>query len=271
VLVTSRLGPAVFGRGLMEAILDSEIERVEAEQAQRTDEIKGRINRVCRASETNSDTTFHQIPKGQCELVGRFGVKARIATLDDFAADAFQGDMGITSPLRPEELPNPDGLADDELPGVDITEETVNLVADYVRTLDVPKRLVATERGSQLFSEAKCAVCHVPSLQTRTDYPLKPYAGIAAFVYSDLLLHDMGKELADGQLDGNATGREWRTAPLMGLRHLKTYLHDGRARTLEQAVLLHDGEGSQAKSSVAAYRALSPDDKRALLDFIATL
>src|SRR5262249_41285169 len=137
VKVTIRVGPPVIGRGYLEAVLDSEILRVEAEQAARDDEIHGRANHVVYASEANSDTRFHQHQKGD-HLIGRFGLKARIGTLDDFTADALQGDMGITSPLRPDEIPNPDGLTDDLKPGIDTTLENVNLRAMYVRMLAIP-------------------------------------------------------------------------------------------------------------------------------------
>ena len=108
VKVTTRVGPSILGRGYIEAILDSEIERVAAEQASRSDGIHGRINHVRYASESDSNLRFRAPAKGDL-VIGRFGFKARIATLDDFTADALQGDMGITSPLRPTELPNPDG------------------------------------------------------------------------------------------------------------------------------------------------------------------
>src|SRR5690606_10027485 len=133
LLVTSRMGPPVFGRGAMEAILDSEIERLEQEQAERDDGISGRINRVSYTSAANPDSELHSLQPGDSGLIGRFGLKSRIPTLDDFTADAYQGDMGVTSPMRPTELPNPDEHEDDELPGVDISLSTVNVVADYVR------------------------------------------------------------------------------------------------------------------------------------------
>ena len=111
--VTVRVGPPVFGRGYIEAVDDAELIRVEAEQAARGDGIHGKINRVLYASVPNPDTTFGTFATG-AEVIGKFGVKARIAMLDDFTADAFQGDMGMTTPMRPTELPNPDGLVDDE-------------------------------------------------------------------------------------------------------------------------------------------------------------
>ncbi|MEO5726967.1 MAG: di-heme oxidoredictase family protein, partial [Byssovorax sp.] len=128
VKISRRLGPPVIGRGYMEAVLDSEIERLESEQAARTDEIHGRVHRVTYTSEKNPESE-HGYSRGETGLIGRFGLKARIATLDDFTADAFQGDMGITSPMRPLELLNPDGLTDDDKPGVDTTLDDVNDIA----------------------------------------------------------------------------------------------------------------------------------------------
>ena len=272
VKVTTRVGPPVVGRGYMEAVLDSEIERLELEQSTRSDAIHGRINHVEYASEANPDTTFHTHQKGDV-LIGRFGVKARIATLDDFTADAAQGDMGITSPLRPSEFQNPDGLIDDLRPGVDISAESVNTRTNYIRMLAIPRREGQSAKGGALFERAKCSVCHAPSLKTRNDYPIAPLAGIDAAVFTDFLLHDMGDALSDGLegADGDAEHREWRTAPLIGMSVLKSYLHDGRAKSIDQAIVLHDGPGSQASESVAIYASLSPEDAAALLAFVTSL
>jgi CxxC motif-containing protein (DUF1111 family) len=179
--------------------------------------------------------------------------------------------MGVTSPLRPVELANPDGLTDDLKEGEDVTLETVNLVADYMRLLELPARAPADERGQTLFAKVDCAVCHVPSLKTRADYPIALLAGIDAPIFTDLLLHDLGPDLADGLADESAASVAWKTAPLIGLRHFNAYLHDGRARTIEQAILLHDGPGSEAAASVAAFRALSFEDRAALIDFVRSL
>jgi CxxC motif-containing protein (DUF1111 family) len=274
VKVTTRLGPPVIGRGYIEAIADSEIERVAAEQAARGDEIHGRVNRVAYGSEPNEDTRFHSYRKGEL-VIGRFGLKARVATLDDFTADAFQGDMGITSPLRPTEFANPDGLIDDDKPGIDVDYRSVNLRALYIRLLDIPTRKTSPA-GAALFSSADCAACHVPALATRADYPIEGLAGIDAEVYSDLLLHRMGSELADGlpthpNVDGEAGSFEWRTAPLIGLRFNRTFLHDGRAKSIEEAVLMHRGEGSEANRAVDAFEALSDVDRQTLLEFVEAL
>lgn len=124
VKVTIRLGMPLMGH-YMEAVLDSEIKRVAAAQAARTDAIHGTINMVAYSSEPNPDTTYWTYKKGDM-TIGRFGVKAREPTIDDFVADALQNDIGITSPLRPTEFANPDGLIDDLKPGVDVTAEHVN-------------------------------------------------------------------------------------------------------------------------------------------------
>jgi CxxC motif-containing protein (DUF1111 family) len=264
----------VIGRGYIEAIADSEIERVEAEQAARADGIHGRVNRVAYASEPNEDTSFHTYQKGET-VIGRFGLKARVATLDDFTADAFQGDMGITSPLRPVEFANPDGLTDDDKPGVDVDYRSVNLRATYIRLLAIPARNTSAQ-GAQLFESTQCSACHIPALRTRSDYPIPELAGVDAEVYTDLLLHRMGNDLADGlpsnaSVDGEADSFEWRTAPLIGLRFNRTFMHDGRAKTIEEAVLAHRAEGSEANGVVDRFEALAGADRAALLEFVEAL
>lgn len=268
IKLSTRLGPPVFGRGYMEAVDDAEIERVEAAQAAAGGPVSGRINRVTFHSKANPGSAFHAYAEGDAGVIGRFGFKGRVATLDDFTADAYQGDMGVTSPMRPAELSNPDGLDDDAKGGADVSLDTVNAVADYMRLLEMPARLDVGGRGAALFEQAGCAACHVPSLRTRGDYPIALLAGIDAPVYTDFLLHDMGDDLADGLADEGATSREWRTPPLIGIRHLTAYLHDGRAATVEQAILLHDGPGSEAAASTDAFRAMPPEERAALIDFV---
>ncbi|MCA9594993.1 MAG: hypothetical protein KC776_16845 [Myxococcales bacterium] len=272
VLVTTRLGPPILGRGYMEAVLDSEIERVEKEQSQRTDGISGRINRTAYQSAASAAPEFDPFEKGDV-VIGRFGLKARIATLDDFVADAFQGDMGITSPMRPDEVPNPDGLTDDAKPGLDVGHASIQSRAMYVRLLEIPRR-TDNKKGQELFEQTNCSVCHVATLRTRSDYPVALLAGIDAPVYTDFLLHDMGSELADGLpvgVDGDANGFEWRTAPLIGLRFDRTFMHDGRAHSVEQAIVMHRGPGSEANGSIDLFDALSAADRDALIQFVESL
>lgn len=247
-----RVGPALFGRGYLEAVSDEAILAEAARQA-----AAGRVRGVP-----------NRLPSG---ALGRLGVKARLATLDAFTADAFLGDMGLTSPDHPDELPNPDGLTDDRHAGVDVSAETVRDIATYIRLLAIPRREGLTDAGAHVFAAAGCADCHAPTMRTRADFPVPLLAGIDAPIYSDLLLHDLGDALADGIRDGEAGPRAWRTAPLIGLRHLRGYLHDGRAATLDEAIRAHGGAGSEARFAVDRYDALSPDERERLLEFVGHL
>lgn len=269
VWVTSREPSAVMGRGYLEAVRDDEILRVADEQAQ-GGVVSGRPNLVAWSGAIGADPDFRDFAPGDVALIGRFGLKGRVATCDEFAADALQGDMGMTSPHRPDELPNPDGLRDDVAPGVDVDLELVDAVADYVRLIAIPERAVVPG-GAELFAEVGCAACHTPSLRTYDDWPIEPLAGIDAPIYSDLLLHDLGPDASDGLVDGDAGPSEWKTAPLIGLRFLRSYLHDGRADTVEDAIVMHGGPGSEAEPSIVAFQHLSADDRGALVRFVEAL
>ncbi len=254
MLVSTRFGPAVFGRGWIEAVTDEAIVAGEARQAALGGPVSGRVNRLADGR------------------IGRLGVKARLADIDTFTVEAFQGDMGLTSSRAPAEVPNPDGLIDDQRPGVDLTDDAVRAAAGYVRRLAIPARRGLTDAGRRLFADAGCATCHTPSMPTRADFPVGVMAGREAAVYSDLLLHDMGPSLADGVAgEGVATGREWRTAPLVGVRFSRTFLHDGRARSVEEAVRLHGGDGSEAAGAARAFEALTTVERAALLEFVRRL
>ena len=269
--VTARLPAPLFGRAYLEAILDSEIERVAAEQSLRSDGIHGRVNRVSFGSTGSVDPSFPVHRAGESGLIGRFGVKARMAALDDVVADALQGDMGLTSALRPVELPNPDGLTDDLSPGVDVPDENLAALVGYTRLLDIPPRHPPDTQGAALFDSVGCAVCHVRTLRTRAVWPTPQLAGIDAPVFTDLLLHDMGEGLADGQEEAAAGPRDFRTAPLIGLSYLPAYLHDGRAGTLRAAILAHGSPGSEAAATIQRFEALGAVDQETLLAFVAGL
>ena len=272
VRVSRRLGPAVFAMGYLEAITDAAILTQESMQSAGVSSVRGRANRVTYNAAGNADGRFHGYKAGDAVL-GRFGLKARIGTVDEFTADAMQGDMGITSPLRPAELPNPDGLTDDARPGVDVAMPSLTLRANYMRAIAIPRR-VEDPAGAALFARVGCATCHVPGMAVRADYPVRAIAAGPARVYSDLLLHDMGEGLSDHLpvgVDGTATAREWRTAPLVGLRFNRSYLHDGRALTVEAAIAAHAGEGSQGDVAGAAFAALGAGERAALLRFVEGL
>ena len=247
-----RLPPAVFGRGYLEAIQERELERVSAVAATRTGTVRGRPNRLADGK------------------IGRFGVKARLATIEHFTADALNGDMGITTPLRPNEPAGPEGLADDAKPGVDFDASRLARLSDYVRLLEIPFRKV-DEPALALFEQVGCASCHVPSLRTDPHFRVAALSDIDAPVFSDLLLHDMGEALSDGQYEADAQPREFRTAPLIGLRFLPSLLHDGRAQGVAAAIEAHGAPGSEGRESLASYRNLSQGDRTQLVRFVETL
>jgi CxxC motif-containing protein (DUF1111 family) len=251
--VVSRLPPAVFGRGYLEAIAEQDLEHLARLAEARRGSARGRLNRL------------------KDGRIGRFGIKARLATLRDFAADALNGDMGVTSPLRPEEPAGPEGLRDDAKAGVDFTLEQVELLGSYLRGLQIPQRRATSQGGRALFDAAQCGLCHVPSFTTSSDYGLAALSGVKADVYTDLLLHDMGASLADGVTEAGAGPREFRTAPLIGLRFLPSLLHDGRAKTVEQAIVAHGAADSEARDSVASFQALSPGERAVLVEFVEAL
>jgi CxxC motif-containing protein (DUF1111 family) len=267
VLITTRSPPAVFGRGYLDAVEDATILALAEAQSQEG-LVSGRPNMVRCDFEANPESLFFPCEPG-ATVVGRFGLKARVPTLDGFAADAYQGDMAITSPMRPEELPNPDGLLDDAFPGIDIDLETVNVTADYMRLLAIPDREEVA--GIELFKNASCDSCHTPTLPTRSDWPVPEMAGLDALVFTDLLLHEMGEGFSDGLEDYDAGSSEWKTSPLIGLRFLTSYLHDGRAQTIEEAILAHGASGSEALFSVELFQKLSSTEQEELILFVESL
>lgn len=269
VAVSRRLPPPVFGMGLIEAIPDEAIlANADPEDAD-GDGISGRPNWV----------TANAYAGGTLRL-GRFGRKAAVATLLEQTVEAYHQDLGITSEYRPFEVPHPtSGIpieAVDRAPDPEISSGTVQAVVHYLRALAPPAPGASTpeiQQGQTLFDQAGCARCHVPVLRTGAS-PIAALAHRDVLLYSDLLLHDLGDDLADHRPDGAATGREWRTTPLWGLRLMERFLdgqaflmHDGRARSVEEAIALHGGE---AAASRAAFHALSSAERAALVAFVRT-
>lgn len=270
--VSMRLPPPVFGIGLIEAIPDAAILALADPNDLNGDGISGRPNWVrahdyVPASEPGGGTGLY---------VGRFGRKAQTSSILQQSVEAYHQDMGITSEFRQLENRNPlSSTGDpDAAPDPEISTATVMAVVHYLRTLAPPPPGTATASriaGGALFTSVGCSACHTPSLTTGS-HRVAAVANRSAQLYSDLLLHDMGDALADNRPDGSATGREWRTTPLWGLRLMRRFLngqaflmHDGRARTVEEAIVLHAGEASKAR---AAFLALSPANRAALLDFV---
>jgi CxxC motif-containing protein (DUF1111 family) len=273
VNVSVRLPPPVFGSGLIEAIPVSAIVALSDSGDANGDGISGRPNWVVPAGYVPGS----EPGGGAGPQLGRFGRKASASTLLQQTVGAYHEDMGITSPQLPDENVNPlasapasvDAAADPE-----VSASTVAAVVHYLRALAPPAPgadTPARTEGRQLFQQLRCSSCHTPQLTTGTS-PISVLSNRPVELYSDLLLHDMGPELADNRSDGSATGREWRTAPLWGLRLMRSFLngdafllHDGRARNVDEAIRLHGGEGAVSRD---AFLRLTEAQRRALLEFV---
>lgn len=272
--VSVRLPPPVFGVGLIEAIpVETVLALADPEDAN-GDGVSGRPHWV-HAPDWVPDS---EIGGGPGPQLGRFSRKAQVSSLLQQAVEAYLQDMGVTSDFLPVENWNPQvgapSQAADPAPDPEVSESTVRAVVSYIRMLappspgpDTPER----ERGRALFGRVGCDACHVPTLRTGPSR-IAALSERTVTLYSDLLLHDMGPELADDRPDGDATGREWRTAPLWGLRVMPDFLdgdafllHDGRARSVRAAIELHGGE---AAGSRARFGALSAAEQADLLDFV---
>ncbi len=268
VLMSPRAAPMMIGLGLLEAVPEATIRGLADPGDADGDGISGRIN------------TVPDVASGGMVL-GRFGVKANQPSIRQQSAGAFNGDIGLTSAMFPADdctgaevecTTAPTG-GDAELIGPILDD-----VAHYGLTLAVPARRDVGDptvlTGKALFADIGCADCHVPVLVTG-DYPAIPALSHQTIrPYTDLLLHDMGPDLADGRPDHDADGNEWRTPPLWGLGLLEVVnghvllMHDGRARGFVEAILWHGGEGEASRE---AFRALSADDRAAVVRFLESL
>ena len=262
--VARRVTTPLFGAGLIEAIPDSTI--VLGTLGRKPAGIAGKVSVV------------RDVVSG-VNRIGRFGWKAQAATLLAFSGDAYVNEMGITNRFFPtENAPNGnaallarfDRVADVE-DGIDPLDGKADIdrAADFMRLLAPPPRGPATASsvaGEAIFARLDCAVCHTPSMRTGRNV-IAALSEKTVGLYSDLLIHDMGA-LGDGIAQGTAGARDMRTAPLWGLRSRPTWLHDGRANTVDQALRGHAGE---AQSSRDRYGALSAAERQQLLDFLNTL
>lgn len=267
-----RVAPPMIGLGLLEAIPDAAILANADPDDKDGDGISGRPNWVWDDEQ-------------QTVALGRFGWKAGQPNLNQQNVHAFSGDMGLTTSLRnfddctPTQtdcLAAPKGNGPDGEP--EVSDNILRLVLFYSRNLGVPARRNIENpqvlAGKNLFYEAGCQQCHTPQFKTRHDAAEPELANQVIRPYSDLLLHDMGAELADNRTEFQATGREWRTPPLWGIGLTQTvsghtqFLHDGRARDLLEAVLWHGGEAQAAQRQVLAFDA---EQRAALLAFLNSL
>ncbi|MBS0370078.1 MAG: c-type cytochrome [Proteobacteria bacterium] len=266
VLISPRVGQQVVGMGLLDAVSAQTLSALAAER--KADGVKGRVNRVWN-------------PESAALEAGRFGYKANMPTLRAQIAGAFLGDLGITSDLHPAQNCTAAQSACRQAPNGGTPELSARQLDDvefYLAHLAVPARRNAdsevVRRGEALFAASGCAQCHRPSLSTGASPRFPRLAGQTIAPYTDLLIHDMGPGLADGRPDFAASGREWRTPPLWGIGLTQTiseqqrYLHDGRARSLSEAILWHGGEAKVARRRFAA---LPIQERRALLAFLESL
>lgn len=273
--LSPRVTPAMIGLGLIEQIHPADILTLADADDADGDGISGKPNIV------------RDGKSGELAL-GRFGWKAQTGSLRQQAADALAGDIGISSPdalrhwgdcteAQADCLAAATGvqerLGDSEAP-----DPVLDLVTFYSQNLAVPARREVADpqvlHGKQVFYDLGCASCHTPKFVTRRDAPNGAHAFQLIWPYSDFLLHDMGLELTDWQIVGDARGGEWRTPPLWGIGLTETvsghtfFLHDGRARNLTEAILWHGGEGEAARDGFAA---LAKAERDALIRFLESL
>jgi CxxC motif-containing protein (DUF1111 family) len=258
-----RLAPRLVGAGLLEALPEGEIAALADPSDTNADGISGRMQTV-----TDPQT-------GQLRM-GRFGWKAGQATLKQQLANALNNDLGVTTSI----FQNVDRGANQADPGAstELNDADLNNLYLYNALLGVSARRSLTDaqalHGETLFASANCIKCHTATLTTSGYHPLTELRSQTIHPYTDMLLHDMGTELADNMGEGIATGAEWRTAPLWsigldaGVTAGENYLHDGRARTIEEAILWHGGE---AQASKEAFRTMSAADRADLVKFLQSL
>jgi CxxC motif-containing protein (DUF1111 family) len=275
LMISPRIAPQMIGLGLLEAIADADLNALADPDDRTGDGISGRVNRVWSRAQ------------GQW-VIGRFGAKASAPSIDEQVQSAFNGDIGISTPLFPSAVgdctprqpaclaaphgnsPGPGGL--------EAGETVTRLVAFYSRNLAVPARRDADDpavlRGKRIFYTLGCAACHHPGFETRRDSIGAEQSAQRIWPYTDLLLHDMGEGLADHRPVAGASGREWRTAPLWGIGLVPVvnghsyYLHDGRARNLTEAILWHGGEAERQQQ---AFTRLERGDRDHLIRFLESL
>ena len=257
--VSARVAPPLLGMGLLEAIAEPDLLAWADPEDQDGDGVSGRP---------------HWRGAGASRAVGRFGWKALHPTVSAQTGAAFRDDIGITNPEFPDSPCTPlqstcralpDGAAQGE---VEIPRLLFDYVVYFVAHMPPPRAGKLNDRvrrGRESFAEAGCGTCHRARFDT-------PHGRI--WPYTDLLLHDMGAGLADNRPEGDANGREWRTAPLWGIGTARkvsghtTLLHDGRARNVREAILWHDGEAAAARR---AFQALAPQRQKDMLAFVNAL
>jgi CxxC motif-containing protein (DUF1111 family) len=270
-MFSPRIAPAMIGMGLLDAIDSNQIEANADPEDKNNDGISGKANLVW-----NAETMTHSI--------GKYGWKSETPTLKQQIADAAVNDMGITNELfSSQNCTQEQTECNDALHGIsnndfELSKEQLDQLVVYLEFLAIPGREPVDHpkalRGEEVFQQANCSGCHTETWVTGNTQRQWRLRNQTIHPYTDLLLHDMGEGLADNRPSFEATGQEWRTAPLWGIGMTKRvnghtfFLHDGRARNLEEAILWHGGEAEAAKQY---FMALPLEDREALLAFLRTL
>ena len=276
LMLSPRVAPQMIGLGLLEAVPAADILALADPDDADGNGISGRPNIVW-SDEYNRP------------MLGRFGMKAGAPTIRHQSAGAFSGDMGLSNPVFPDPSGEctmaetacraaPAGQEPGIRDGLEVDSESLDLVAFYSRNLAVPSRRDVDDptvlRGKQIAYRAGCIDCHNPKFVTHRMDDRAEQSFQLIWPYTDLLLHDMGDGLADNRPEARATGREWRTAPLWGISlnkqvtGVESYLHDGRARSLIEAILWHGGEAQAARDTVVN---LPAEDRKALITWLESL
>ncbi len=285
--ISFRVAPSLAGLGLLEAIPDQALINAADQYDLDGDGISGKLNLVVDEQSDN----YIMRPDGARHSLGRFGHKARHATITSQTAAAFRDDIGITNSLFQDESCTATQIQCQNITSginngstLEIEDTLLAQVVDFVKLL-APPRYKSTlndnqRQGKKLFQRAQCADCHTPSHITTSDVPEGRTASIGLlsaktiWPYSDLLLHDMGDALADDHIEYDAQGTEWRTAPLWGLSTAMQLngdsglLHDGRARNVSEAILWHGGE---AEASKQVFLAMNKQQRSMLIQFVESL
>tara|TARA_Y100001956_G_C4125756_1_gene189992 strand:+ start:1253 stop:2653 length:1401 start_codon:yes stop_codon:yes gene_type:complete len=265
---SARVAPPMIGLGLLESIPDETLLTWADENDQDGDGISGKTNKVW-------DVQANDF------AIGRFGWKAGQPNLMQQNAAAFNGDVGLTSNLFPNENCTSNQTLCDDLPNggnPEVSDKILNFVEFYSQHLAVPIRRNVNDpvvkQGQALFAKAGCESCHKTNVKTGIRDGLPALSNQIIHPYTDMLLHDMGEGLADNRPEYLANGREWRTAPLWGIGYTEEvnghtyFLHDGRARNLMEAVLWHGGEAENAKNTVLTF---NQSERKALVAFLNSL
>lgn len=257
-IISVRKAPPLVGLGLLELLDDEEILKNEDENDLNNDGISGKANIV------------YSIIHDDYRL-GRYTYKASAPTVKHQSAAAFHNDMGLSTSYFPNDNCTKTQIeclsAVKPRDAIDVPDYRLEAVDFYLRHLKVPKMKITQKEGQQLFTDLACASCHTPKLKTKNNLVISPY--------SDLLLHDMGEELSDGRSEFKADPREWRTPTLWGIESYSKaigkrvdFLHDGRAKSIEEAILWHNGEAKNAKE---AFKNLDKEKREKLINFIKEL